>query len=447
MNDGMEKFQRELYEEHLEEASFLYEQRLSLVHSTELSWADLHEFDQRHDAHINGLVVGNDLALGLCLDRACSTEFGEFHAAITVCCRQRRLDLLIQIFKGTDWEDEEYQEAAHNALALACPDDWLPPLTDFSEREMRPMFPILIRLIGWRRFSEGNDFLERRRDREEFHAALAWSYGRLATAHATAWLKSRQAEAEEDVWRQTSLALLRLGDPSIPEVLARRAQFEAWARLPLALCGSREDAQSLLKITTELPDAESPLALGLLGDIAALDTLIDILNIAESAENAALALNLITGADLYEEVFVPEEIDEDELFDDEKEKIDTGKHWVREDGSPYGATVTRLCRDQNMWRDWWLEHGQRFQAETRYRSGKPYAPGVLIDNLTADALPNRVRELIHHELLIRYRADVPFELEMHVADQRNAIDQYKSWLHEKTEEWKDGAWYFAGVCL
>ena len=35
------EFNIELYQEHLEEASFLYEQRLSLLNDSELSWKEI----------------------------------------------------------------------------------------------------------------------------------------------------------------------------------------------------------------------------------------------------------------------------------------------------------------------------------------------------------------------------------------------------------------------
>ena len=56
-------FETELYQEHLEEASFLYEQRLTLFDDPEITWLDIEDFEERFEAHIDALVVGEELAL------------------------------------------------------------------------------------------------------------------------------------------------------------------------------------------------------------------------------------------------------------------------------------------------------------------------------------------------------------------------------------------------
>lgn len=53
-------FSISLYHEHLEEASFLYEQRLSLLDDPE----------DRFEPHIDRLVAGEELALKVCQKRA-----------------------------------------------------------------------------------------------------------------------------------------------------------------------------------------------------------------------------------------------------------------------------------------------------------------------------------------------------------------------------------------
>src|SRR5262245_37604966 len=59
-----------LYQEYLEEASFLYEQRLTLFDDPEITWKDIHDFEERFEAHIDGLVVGEELALEVCKTQA-----------------------------------------------------------------------------------------------------------------------------------------------------------------------------------------------------------------------------------------------------------------------------------------------------------------------------------------------------------------------------------------
>jgi len=56
----------DIFEEHLSEASFLYEQRLGLLDDPELTWKEIGDFEERFEAHIDGLVVGEDSALEVC---------------------------------------------------------------------------------------------------------------------------------------------------------------------------------------------------------------------------------------------------------------------------------------------------------------------------------------------------------------------------------------------
>ena len=104
----------------------------------------------------------------------------------------------------------------------------------------------------------------------------------------------------------------------------------------------------------------------------AVEALLYHLETGALAEPAALALHLLTGAELYEDVLIPEAIDEDELFDDELEALrekraglDSGETAPEGDGTEVrGTTLTRLTQDLETWRAWW---GQR---AWRMRSGK-----------------------------------------------------------------------------
>src|SRR5882672_6589088 len=99
MNDPAQQlisFATGLYEEHLAEASFLYEQRRTLLEDREITWKDIGDFENRFEAHIDALMVGEDLALEVCRQQARKGDFGELHAAMRVCCRQRRSDLVFE---------------------------------------------------------------------------------------------------------------------------------------------------------------------------------------------------------------------------------------------------------------------------------------------------------------------------------------------------------------
>ena len=52
--------------EHLEEASFLYEQRIGLYDDPQITWLDIGKFEERLAAHLSGLLSGGRLALETC---------------------------------------------------------------------------------------------------------------------------------------------------------------------------------------------------------------------------------------------------------------------------------------------------------------------------------------------------------------------------------------------
>jgi hypothetical protein len=117
-------FETELYQEHLEEASFLYEQRLTLFDDPEITWLDIADFEKRFEAHIDALVVGVDLALNVCKAQAMEGDFGELHAAVRVFCRQNRLDFVQECLEALDPEDTERVQAISDAHNHELPAEW-----------------------------------------------------------------------------------------------------------------------------------------------------------------------------------------------------------------------------------------------------------------------------------------------------------------------------------
>ena len=169
-----------------------------------------------------------------------------------------------------------------------------------------------------------------------------------------------------------------------------------------------------------------------------------VFGLVHLAEAAATGLYLLTGAELVEEAFIPEEIDEDELFEDELEAYRQGELPTRPDGEPYGTTIERLSQDPDTWTAWWNEHRGEFQRGWRYRLGGGCTPMSLIRTIQAERLLRTVRQWAYEELVIRYRMDVPFETDMWVADQKRALSRLQQQVEEKGRNYRAGKWYFAG---
>jgi hypothetical protein len=183
-------------------------------------------------------------------------------------------------------------------------------------------------------------------------------------------------------------------------------------------------------------------ALGLLGDVATMGTLLDLLAEESLAEGVSMALETVTGAGLVEEVIV-RDVHEDELFEEERQRI------AGDGGSPAGggyptAMVARPSRDPEAWREWWAANRARFTPGVRYRSGAPSTPGALIECLASDVSTREARQLAHHELTVRYAARVPFDTRLRVLDQERALDAYSAWLRDQGRAFRAGNWYYGG---
>lgn len=448
-SDPVAAFVEGIYREHLGEGGGLYEQWRVLHGDPEVTWKALGDFEDRAEAHLDGLVVGGDLALEVCRQQVREGDFGGLYAATRVFCRQERLDLMLEVLDALDPEGEERVQAVSDALKHERPAAWTRTLVEKLHESNPGVVSIAAQLVGYQRIKAGAELLQVLSETDpEVLPTVIWALGRLHEAKACAPLYNAYLQHEDEAVRTAAaLALLRLGEPSTVRYCLGHAPSEEWALLPVGLGGGRSHVPTFIDIASSGdPTPDGLLALGLLGDISAVELLLYSLGDTHLAETAALALNLITGAELYEEVFVPEEIDEDELFEEELERLRRGEPLFPPGEEP-GTEITRLSRDPQAWRAWWDEHEVHFRAGIRYRNGKPCAPTHLLENLTSEKSPRRVRQLAYEELVIRYGIDVPFETDMLVAQQQRALGQFAKQVGAEGRSFQEGRWYFAGQML
>jgi len=446
-NKKITEFATELYQEHLEEASFLYEQRLTLFDDPEINWLDIEDWENRFEPHIDGLVVGEDLALEVCKQQATEGDFGELHAAIRVFCRQNRKEWVEEIIKNLDPEDEESVQAISDALNHELPPDWQGGFIELMSNGERKLTSIVSKLIGYQRIHAGDKLLYAlQQNGMDSSVSTIWALGRLREQKARETLFHKYLQQGDDSQKaEAALALLRLGETQTLSVCQTAAKSEDWPFIALGLGGNQSTVPVLLQIAaSEKVTSDSLVALGLLGDISAVEILLTQLPNPELAEAASRALNLITGAEIYEETFIPEEVDEDELFEEELEKLKKGEPLYPEGEEP-GTTLARLSQKPEEWQSWWEENKSRFDSQIRYRNGKPYAPACLLENLEHKKSPRQVRQLAYEELVIRYDIDFPFETDMFVFEQKQAIAKYAEWVKENGSRFQPGEWYFVGT--
>jgi uncharacterized protein (TIGR02270 family) len=427
-----------LYLEHLEEASALYDQWRALLDDPELAWYEVDDFEARLEAHLDALVLGGDLALAVCRQQGLEGDFGEAHAALRVFCRHRRLDLLREMLAAMDPDDGDRIRAAADALCQELPPEWSDDIRQMLRGENPAHRRVAARVAGFRQLDLGPDLLACLQETASpgTLSTVAWALGRIRHAPAYPPLSSLYVRHDDPAVRtEAGVALLRIGEARGVRVAAERVRTSAADALIIGLGGDRTHLVSLLELVAG--GGASPevcLGMGLLGDALAVTPLLAVLEDQEVAEEAALALHLITGADLYGEVFVPEEAEEDELFEDERAAGEPT-------GPPAGSTQVRLSTDPGVWRGWWAENASRFGGGFRYRNGVLATPHALLDNLASGRLPRRLRQLVAEELVVRYGVDVPFETEMSVPLQRHALDRVAGWVATHGARYTPGLWY------
>lgn len=459
MTTSYRRFQIELNEEHLEEASFLEEQCASLVDDPEVPWRERAEFEERLEAHIDALVLGGDLARDVCRRRAEEGDAGELFAAVCVFAREDRWDLLLEVFDSLPPDKPERAAAVARALERELPASWEERSVDLL-RTRDELTPLVARVIGRRRIGASDALLERlEKGPVEARPAVARALGRLGDTRARGpLLHLRAAFGDVEFRYESLLALLRLGEPRALEIVreeaglaplgTKRASSEEEdperAITLLGLAGGAEDVRNLLRISLATATPACLLALGLLGDPVAVPTILGHLPREETGDAAALALFAITGAMLAEEVFVPEEIDPDTLFEDEREKLERGEPPFAAGHPIPGDRVVRVSRDVEAWHRFWKENRARFRDGSRYELGEPASAKSTVALLTSDLSHPTLRRLAVEELVIRYGSRSDFEVELPVREAERRLVPLARWSVEVAARHEPGAFLFSG---
>ncbi len=316
MANSIKKFTIGLYEEHLEEASFLFEQRIASADDIESSWLDLDEGEQRIETHVDGLVVGGDLAFELCSLKAQDGDAGELYVAVRVMCRLGKSGALEDLWEFVDPQDSErlhaFAEGLSHELDLFGRDRIVALLRSESAAKQAVAMIVVVR--------------HQVECRDQLVPLLSSGSVPLVvnTVTAVGSIGYRPAgDRVQDLFRGSkdegllgaaAITLLRLGDRSVLARCVEAASSQQWASGLVGLGAGSESVRALADIAARGHRPDVLVAQGLLGDVSSVQSLLAAVGESELAEAAALGLNLITGADLYEDAFIAETIDPDELY-------------------------------------------------------------------------------------------------------------------------------------
>ena len=432
-----------LYLEHLEEASALWEQRAADRENPELSWLDLGEEQDRLEAHLDALVLGGDLALAVCRQQALEGDPGELHAALRVFCRLQRSDLIGVAMEGIDPENDEALDALSDALTADMPDAWVPGAVRPDRLDDPRRLRLAADLITDRQLAGRDALLDTLPSAPAgVRAHIVRALGRTADGIVESSVRSLLKDDDAQVRLEAAVTLLRSGSPQAAPTVLSAARTDPALVPTLALAG-HETALSWLHDVLKHPPSAAIAAdtLGLMGAPPSVAPLIEALN-GDEADAAAQALVLITGADLTTETFIEDVPAEDELFDEERERLERGEPLLPPDQKPRGTTIVGPSTDPEAWQTWWETNGAAFESADRFRLGHPAGPESQVASLAAPFVPHRLRGWIVDELAVRYRMPLTFETTWEVNRQLAALEEMRAWA--EAQRFVPGRWYIAG---
>ncbi|NOY73492.1 MAG: hypothetical protein GXP14_14190 [Gammaproteobacteria bacterium] len=435
-------FRQDLYSEHMDEASFLYENRLSWLHDEEVSWLDLEELDVRMDAHLDALVVGGQVAVDLCQASLEEAESGKLHVIVRLYCRLKEISLLSGFWGKFDFDDEEKSKAVADALKWDCPVEWHNALRSVFQNKNKKMFSILFPVVVYQQIADAKNLCACLPvATEQQKTSLVWSIGNMGDSSCKIDVSNYLTSSFFPLAEQAALSLMKMGDVNVIEKM----------QLPIgkiscitALGGNKQNALQLIDIARQgKADADCLIALGLTGVVGAISFLLNYLKHPDYANSAAWGLQLISGASLYEDIHVADEVEEADLFDHELEDFKNGKLPKNVDGLNFGDQKHQLTIKQDIWLKWFQDNESRFTADMRYRNGEAYTPSAILNVLVDFQTPYKIRKLIYDELIIRYNLDVFLAVDDMLKKQKMALNSIHQWVSDKPD-FKPGGWYFSG---
>ncbi len=435
-------FYQELFEEHYDEISFLYETRHTLLVDESVNWLDFADDESRLDAHLDALQIGGAPAMNWLLELC--QEGDEIAIYITCClyCRNGDLQGLFGHFAQLDLQDEVTLNAVRQALLQEWPDGWFTSMDNYPFLEHPYLLPIFLPLYARRgKAMPETHYLAIARSSLILQPEMLASLRQLQADNALQLIPEPDTKALSN-WREWVLIQVQLDNSAILEQLLR--QPSDTIPYDLIMIGARPALAQQICQTTDSTNITRITAIGLAGLPDHVPELIRLLEIKECSTAAAQALHTLTGAGLTEEVFIEEEWQEDELFEDELEAYRNGQPPQHADNRPFGETEVQLSTNPQHWQAWWSQHSQQFKAGLRYRLGHLITPKALVFSLYHPLSKPSLRLLSYQELMLRYNATAPFHIEDWVTRQHQSIRALANWADSAAQQFEPGHWYLKG---
>ena len=395
----MMEFLRDILEEHLEEADFLYTQRRNALADDDYDLAELAGLEERLLAHVDGLVVAGNEAWELLEGLLAGGDEGEAFTAALVALASgdadRRGELLAALGKASG----ETLAGLSAAFCLSGLGELAEPLRDLVGEVEAEVAAAVLDILGFHRSGLTPEELVGVLESGESEIRIAG----LRTAAAMGWrdFASKAAsflkEKDPALVVEAVRAGFILGDDQgldrCRALLAGGDEPGADLQIWLGLAGRQEDA-ALLSAGLDSDELArgAVIALGWLGQATAVDGLLGGLEDEALARPIGEAVRRITGVDLAAVgLILPDKDETDQEPPPEEEP-------VGEDGEPQEDDFTDPVEDPDEhlpWPDpekmraWWKENQARFKTGIRYRHGLEFDQEAVLRILREGGLAER----------------------------------------------------------
>ncbi len=437
---------RSLFAEHVEVGAFLYEQRqtrLSASAPEPAGWRSARALEDRLETHVDALFLGRSTALEVCVEHGGEAAGpGELFVALSVFCRRQEIDLVAATLRTLNHGDPARVLAAEHALSLELPPAWIPFVAQALRTGRPGAVALMAGVCAHRRLPLADELLDAFANVPSDRMRIAEALARIGADAARAPLRAALRDLEPDLQETVLRALARLGDADALQMAVEQSGGREWPLLAVALAGGRDDAERVLRGASHAGASRDALwAIGLGGLADGPDVLCSALEQPAQAPFAAQALRWLTGADLHDDVFVPEAVDESLLFDDELPAWrESGVAPARADGSSYGEMQRQWSTDPRRWRAWLAEHWPAMDGQRRCRLGRPHGTEVLVDCLDDARSDPWIRAFAAEELATRFGCPVAFETDLPVRVQEARIAQMRAWTKGHPDTAAAGDW-------
>jgi uncharacterized protein (TIGR02270 family) len=371
---------REVIEQHAEEAAFLWTQRDNAVFAPNYSLKDLADLDERVEAHLDGLRVAGQVGWEICEEALGKEEPGEVFVA-GVLAFESKDEEHIQKVLGVGSSAPELERGLISALGWISFDHVEESVKELLLSEHSEIRRVGIAAFAVHRRDPGTSLLQ-------------------AISHPDAWLRARALKAAGELGRTDLLPTLlqsisdpddgcrffavwsgaRLGDSTtalfdvLREIAEAPGSYKERALAIALRCMEFAQAKAWCRQLRDNPDQLrlAALASGVIGDPELVDDLIMLMEIQEVTRTAGEAFSMITGID----------IEYEDLDGEEPEGFEGGPSEEAEDEDvDIDPDEDLPWPNPELIRKWWKERRKDFRSGVRYLRGKEITSGSLMDAL------------------------------------------------------------------